>query len=200
MLDFDPIPHVYTWNGVRVPSVTQILAPLTSYDMIPPAVLEHAREEGVQIHRLIELDCAGDLDIDDLPAWISPYWDVWRKFKADTGFNPFASEKRMFHTGLRYAGTCDLVCTLPLLKGVKGLALIDVKRSLYAGDVIGLQLAGYAQQWDEARLHADRIKYRFAFQPRKDGTYRLEEYGDPTDRMTFNALLLVHKWRQAHAK
>lgn len=200
MLEFDPAPHVYRWNGVVVPSVTQVLAPLTDYSMIPADTLERARQEGVQIHKLIELDCKGDLDTDSLPEWILPYWSAWTRFKDESGFEMVASECQMYHHTFQYAGTCDLVGLLPKLKNAKGLALIDVKRSLYGGPVIGLQLAAYADQWDNAPgAKAPRIKHRFAFQPRRDGTYRLEPFIDPADRATFLALLTVFKWRQKHA-
>ena len=201
MLEFDAEKHVYRWNGVRVPNVTSILAPLTDFSMIPPAVLEHARAEGVQIHKMIELDCKDDLVVDALPEWILPYWSAWQKFKAESGFEMVASEEKMYHRRLQYAGTCDLVARLPKLKASKGLSLIDVKRSLYGGPVIGLQLAAYADMWnDSPDTGLVCIKHRFAFQPRKDGTLRLEEYSDPADRMTFNALLTVHKWRTTHGK
>ncbi len=201
MLEFDAERHVYHWNGVRVPNVTSVLAPLTDYSMIPADVLERARAEGVQIHKMIELDAKGDLDTESLPEWIQPYWSAWCRFKDESGFEMVSSEFKMFHKALQYAGTCDLVARLPKLKGMRGLALIDVKRSLYAGPVIGLQLAAYADLWDDAPdTGLPCIKHRFAFQPRKDGTYRLEPFTDPTDRMTFQALLVVHKWRTKHAK
>ena len=200
MLSFDEAAHVYHWDGVRVPNVTSVLSPLTDYSMIPADVLENARAEGVQIHKMIELDAKQDLDVDSLPDWIQPYWKAWQKFKADSGFEMVSSEFRMYHPTMQYAGTCDLVAHLTKLKNAKGYALIDVKRSLYAGPVIGLQLAAYADAWDNDMPRQHRIKHRFAFQPRKDGSYRLEEYTDPTDRMTFQALLTVHKWRTRHAK
>lgn len=200
MLSFNVDQHVYHWNGVRVPNVTSILSPLTDFSKIPPAVLDHARFEGIQIHKMIELDCKSDLDTGSLPAWITPYFCAWQKFKDETGFELIASEQRMYHEVLRYAGTCDLVGRLPKLKGIKGIALLDVKRSLYAGPVIGLQLSAYADQWDQSQGVDGRIRHRFAFQPRKDGTYRLEPFTDPTDRMTFQALLAVQNWRNKHAK
>jgi hypothetical protein len=198
VLEFEPVAHVYRWGGVLVPSVTQVLKPLTDFSMIAVDVLERARAEGVEIHRMIELDCSDNLDSESLPEWIRPYWAAWQKFKVETGFEVVASERQMYHPTLRYAGTCDLVGRVPKISRA-GLALIDVKRSLFAGPVIGLQLAAYAALWD-CQPSLERIKQRFAFQPRKDSTYRLPEFTDTTDRMTFQALLTVHKWRMNHAK
>jgi hypothetical protein len=201
MLSFDEVEHAYHWCGVRVPNVTSVISPLADYSMIPAEILENARAEGVQIHKMIELDAKQDLDIDALPDWIRTYFNAWQQFKDDSGFEMVSSEFRMYHPTHQYAGTCDLVARLPKLKKANtGLCLIDVKRSLYAGPVIGLQLAAYADAWDQSQGLDGRIKHRFAFQPRKDGSYRLEEFNDPTDRMTFNALLTVQKWKSKHAK
>jgi hypothetical protein len=200
VLSFDELSHEYRWNGVRVPNVTSVLKPLSDYSNISPAVLENAREEGVQIHKMIELDLKGDLDIESLPEWIEPYWRAWQQFKIDSGFELVASERRMYHKNLQYAGTCDFVARLPKLKNAnKGLCMVDVKRSLFGGPVIGLQLAAYAEMWDVQNCPHE-IKHRFAFQPRNDGTYRLKKFDDPTDSITFKALLVVHKWRLKNAK
>jgi len=40
---FDPITHKYSLNGQELPSVTQIIKPLTSYDAVPEFLLEKAR-------------------------------------------------------------------------------------------------------------------------------------------------------------
>jgi hypothetical protein len=200
VLSFDELSHEYRWNGVRVPNVTSVLKPLSDYSNISPAVLENAREEGVQIHKMIELDLKGDLDIESLPEWIEPYWRAWHQFKVHSGLRLIASEHRMCHPSLQYAGTCDIVASMPKFKNLnQNFCVIDIKRSLFGGPVIGLQLAAYADLWN-AQKPTQRIKHRFAFQPRKDGTYRLEEFSDPADLMTFQALLVVHKWRLKNAK
>ena len=63
VLTFDPEKHEYRINGVLVPSVSQILAPLYDFSKIPRDVLERKRQIGTAIHKAIELDLLGDLDV-----------------------------------------------------------------------------------------------------------------------------------------
>ena len=201
MLEFNEDRHEYKWNGVIVPSVTQILKPLTDFGRVPPAILEHARQEGVAIHKMVELELDGDLDIHALPPWMSPYYEAWRKFVKDTGFQCVGSEVRLYHHKLSYAGTADLIGEMSNVKGVNGLALIDIKRSLFAGAVIGLQLAGYADAWAaEDLMGIGKIKHRYALQLIHNGTYKLEPFNDPSDSSTFLACLTMHRWREKHNK
>ncbi|MHB0965551.1 MAG: hypothetical protein ACYC36_03765 [Bellilinea sp.] len=197
MLEFNEERHEYRWNGVIVPSVTQILKPLTDFSRISPAILEHARQQGVAIHKMVELELAGDLDISSLPEWMLPYYTAWGKFVAETGFECVASEQQVYHNKLGYAGTVDLVGAM---RGAGGLALLDIKRSLSAGAVIGLQLSGYAQAWDSQDIpgRAHVIKHRYALQLIQNGTYKLEPFNDPSDSSAFLACLTMHRWREKH--
>jgi post-segregation antitoxin (ccd killing protein) len=137
MLTFDEGPHLYRWNGEPVPSVTQIIKPLSSFDHVDPDVLERARQEGVAVHKMVELACRDELDEPGLPEWLRPYLAAWRAFVAETGFVLDASEERVYHLDYRYAGTLDL-------RGrtrVHPRGLFDLKRSFAAGRAIGVQLA-----------------------------------------------------------
>ncbi len=197
-LAFDEAAHRYTWNGREVPHVTGILEPLTeaSLALIPQNVLAFAAEEGKAIHKMVELDCAGTLDLDTLPGWMEKVYAAWLEFKAHSGFSPILSEHKCY-SPMGYAGTLDLLCELPSLTGWKGAVLLDVKRSLFGGPVIGLQLAAY-----ENILRADkampRVKRRGALRLNPDGKLRLEPYDDTSDASAFLALLTIHKWKENH--
>ena len=197
-LTFDESAHRYYWNGKPVPNVTGILAPLTDYSKIPAETLERARQEGTAIHKMVELDCNGDLDVAALPAWMVPAYKGWREFREHSGFEPILNEYRGYHKAFGYAGTLDLLCALPKLKGWKGVALLDVKRSLYAGPVIGLQLSAY-----EAIVTSDKglpkPARRGALRLTPDGKFRLEAYNDAGDFSAFLALLTLKRWKEKHA-
>lgn len=196
-LEFDPVSHTYRVNGVVVPHVTGILSPLVDLSKIPPDALERARQEGVAVHKMVELDCAGTLDVDALPEWMRPVYRAWQEFKAMSGFVPVLSEFQGYSPTFGYAGTLDLVCELPNLRDWPGAALLDVKRSLLAGPVIGLQTAAY-----EALIRSDkampRIRRRGALRLNKDGKLRLEPFDDPSDFTVFSSLLTIHKWKEKH--
>lgn len=190
MLVFDEKAHKYSVDGKELPSVTQVLKPLTDYSVIGAEALEIARQKGIAIHKTIELYCAGDLDEDSLPDWLKPILSAWRLFVANTGFNVEGSEVRLHHPVFGYAGTFDLIGTTPKNKRW----LIDIKRSLYAGRVIGLQLAGYKRTW-EHHNKGQRIDNRFALILQESGQYRLTEFNDAKDDSVFLAALTMHKWR-----
>lgn len=197
-LAFDAEKHEYRLNGALIPHVTGILAPLTDYSRIPAPVLERARQEGRAIHKMVELDCLGTLDVATLPEWMAPAFKAWCDFKAASGFSLVLSEFAGCNPPLGYAGTLDLLCELPRLKGWKGTALLDVKRSLYAGPVIGLQLAAY-RAIVESDKGMPRVSRRGALRIGVDGKFQIEPYDDPTDLATFIALLTLKRWREKHA-
>lgn len=200
MLEFDQAAHRYTWNGEFVPHVTGILSPLTSYDRIPEHVLHHAQQEGIAIHRMVELDCYGDLDIEALPEWLTGHHKAWRLFLDETGFDFIASEHRVFHPQYRYAGTLDLAGYLRRVKRTTGLSIVDVKRSFFAGPAIGSQTAAYTEAWNATHDKRLQAKHRFALQLRPDGTYRLEPFEDPSDFSVFLACLTLRRWKEKHGK
>src|SRR4051812_38380690 len=109
MLTFNEPSHEYFWNGRQVVNVTRVLAPLIDLSRIQADVLENARQEGKAIHRMAELECKGDLNESNLPAWLQPYLQAWRKFMTDSGFEMWSSERRLYNKRYAYAGTPDLV-------------------------------------------------------------------------------------------
>ena len=193
-LTFDGPTHTYYFKGRRVPNVTLALKMLLNYSRIPPDVLERARIEGVHIHRMAELYFKRDLDEDSLPDWLRPRLAALKAFEQETGFVVEATEKRVYHPGHFFAGTLDLAGELSGLKK-KGRAIIDIKRSLYAGPVVGYQTAAYqeAENAERRRTKQPKIQHRFALQLQPNGRYKLTEYGDPGDFHVFLACLTLLK-------
>lgn len=189
-LRFDPVGHVYTVGAQRVPSVTQILAPLVDYSQVPRAVLERARQLGQAVHRMTELYDLDDLDMDDLADELRPYLTAWIKFRAETGFVPETIEKRLYHPALRFAGTPDRSGLINRRR-----AVIDIKKMLYLGPVIGLQLAAYEELFEKNGTH---VEDRYALGLRADGTYRLQPYTDKSDWPVFLSLLTTRNWKEKH--
>lgn len=192
MLTFDEKSHKYWWNDKPVINVTRVLEPLTDYSMIPSDKLETARQKGVAVHKMVELDCKGDLDEEALPDWMRPALAQWRKFVGDTNFEMLESERRVFHPTYEYAGTLDL---LGLMHG--DYVLIDIKRSFFAGPVIGLQTAAYREAYGTQEKGAKTAK-RYALRLNETGPYRLEPFEDKSDFGTFLSLLTIKRWKEKH--
>jgi hypothetical protein len=208
MLTFDEAAHQYFWNGAPVPNVTRIIGHLTDYSHIPADRLEIARQEGVAVHRMAELHFHNDLDLAGLYSdpgrvWLAPHYEALMRFIDETGFECWAAEKRMYHLGLGYAGTPDLIGLAKKLTTIKGPALFDIKRSFFGGPAIGLQLVGYRRTWNDVEAKKDKsIRIpdgnRLALQLRKDGTYRIQQFEDVDDDVAFLACLQQHHWRAKH--
>ena len=147
------------------------------------------------MHRMVELFIHDDLDEGALPAWLKPRLAAYQKFLTDTGFSCEASEHLVYHIAHEYAGRLDLIGTMN-----GDISVIDIKRSLFAGPAIALQLAAYQEAENDARKRAKlpKAKRRYALQLRANGRYKLEPYEDQTDFAVFLAFLTAYKWRQQH--
>lgn len=212
-LEFDPVRHAYTLNGLPVPSVTRVISPLNEFStFIREGTLAKAAERGTAVHFATEMHDQAFLDDlngsepppaapellwrpeDETPV-VLPYMEAWRQFLADTAFEVHAIEERTFSGRHRYAGTID---RLGVLNGQR--CVIDIKTSSAIGPQVGIQLAAYQGAANERRPMAERYRKRFACQLRRDGSYRLEEFRDSADWSVFLALLQLHNWRLRYRK
>lgn len=190
MLTFDEPSHTYRVNGKVIPSVTQILAPLVDYSMINPATMAAAQELGTLVHLTTEMHDLGTLDESDLDPILQPYLDAWKAFRHECDFVPSTVEERMYHPKFHYCGTSDRT---GMVRGKK--AVLDIKKMMTLGPVIGIQLAAYLQMHN---LSGAELTHRYALGLRPDGTYRLQEYADPSDLAAFMSLLTIKNWKEKH--
>lgn len=196
MIRFDEATHTYMdGDGVILPSVTQILAPLTCLDDIPKAVLERKARLGTAVHSATELFDLDDLDESCLHPEVAPYLDGWKRFREDTGFAPALIERRVHHRSLGYAGTLDRIGTM----GTTAV-LIDIKTSATLYPSYGPQLWAYqeALKCDPNYTGPTELQ-KHCLQLTPDGKYKLSpQYNDPADWRVFVALLTVRNWRMKH--
>lgn len=185
MLKFDAATHTYSWNGITIPSVTQVLGQLVDLSMIPRDVLERKRQIGQWVHAAIELDLNDDLDEESIDDEWRGYFDGWRKFKAESGFVMQEAEQQVFSPKFGYAGTLDLLGELPKL----GQALIDTKCTAMLYPTVGPQTAAYAEARGVTKAG------RFALQLKPNGTYNLHPCKDRSDFGVFTAALTLFNWR-----
>lgn len=197
-LEFDPLAHVYTLDGDRVPSVTGVLkaAGLIDFSHIPSATLEAARTRGTVVHQAIHFFNERDLDVGafvrDFPSYRA-YLTAWMQFCASREFVSVLCEHRIASRRYRVAGTLDC---LGLLDGSP--VLLDFATGDPGEAAKDLQTAAYAliaREWaDEDPALADFMGRhpairRYGVALRSDGSFRLEPYTDPTDTRHFLTLL-----------
>lgn len=108
---FEESTHTYTLDGVVIPSVTEICAPITSGKYPPVGVVQQAAARGTRVHELCAL-----YDMDALPGEIEAelvgYVKAWAAFCRD--YKPVWKhiELPLYGspgTGLPFAGTLDRI-------------------------------------------------------------------------------------------
>ncbi len=83
---FDEKTHTYWLNGEKIPSVSQILSPMSRdiYKYIDKDVLENAARRGREVHKMIELTLKGyDINFNDYNRDTIPYYQAfldWKRF------------------------------------------------------------------------------------------------------------------------
>lgn len=194
--EFDEMTHTYRHNGQVIPSVTQILKPISeaSYRSIPKSILETAAHLGTAVHAAIELHLNDDLDETSLlPEWL-PYFEAYKKF-IET-FNPkvIGVEARLACS--QFAGTIDLVCEIK-----NEFWIIDWKTSNKIMPQTALQTAAYEWLFFNSDLWKKDLRLkRAAVQLKDNGEFEFHHYYDPKDYEVFNYLLKIKQWMQENVR
>lgn len=145
VIEFNEAGHIYTVNGVRYPSVTEIIGRyLDPYGGVPRAVLENAGKFGNAVDLMFQMFLSGELDEDNLDeglrgclAAIKYSFPVLECYR---GKGTYKLQSRMADTFFKFAGTPDLIIEpVPRLSVI----LIDVKSRPYIPATDILQLYGY---------------------------------------------------------
>lgn len=136
MLEFNKDLHQYTFNGEILPSVSQVMSPLSSikYGSIDPSVLEKARVRGTGVHEAIDNYLTFGI-IDDQYA---DYVEQFKTWINKSGMVVLANEYIV--TNGSYCGTVDLVVSDRYGK----VYVVDMKvTSKIHDDLLGVQLYAY---------------------------------------------------------
>jgi hypothetical protein len=199
-MEFNEAEHRYMLDGVELPSVSRIMAPITelAFAKIPRATLERKIAIGHAVHLASTFIDADALDEDSVDPAISGYLDGYRLFLQEKRPTYRLSETRLAHPLYRYAGTPDRLATIDGLTGP-----LDLKSTVELYPHVGIQLAGYELLLESNGFLADVREgqfARFALQLTPDGKYRLRAYESTFDAPAFMGLLAVHRWSSQHGK
>lgn len=188
--------HQYLQDGVRVPSVTQILqaAGLVDYSHIPESVLDHKAEIGTAAHAAAHFLDEGDLNWATVDGEVEPYVRGWEKFLGETGFVPRMIEQRGIATlrGMRFGYTLDRE---GILNGRD--TLIELKCTAGIEVSWGPQTAAYETA---LRLQDGKARPRIVVHLHKDASYSLIPLNDLDDYKVFEWALGIESWKRAKGK
>lgn len=108
---FDETTHTYTLDGVVIPSVTEICAPITCGKYPPVGVVQQAAARGTRVHELCALY---DMDAlpDEIEAGLVGYVKAWAAFCRD--YKPVWTHIEFplygeIDSGQPFAGTLDRI-------------------------------------------------------------------------------------------
>lgn len=183
---FDPESHVYTLDGLRLPSVTGILGWWLD---IPYPDSPH-KERGKLVHNALHLYETGRLDVTRSGDGIKYYVESYEKVLCNFPFQWVndLSEQPLYHPTLLYAGTPDRIgeCW-------GEVCLADLKTGdSDTGRTPALQTAGYAAL---AFPKNPQVVKRYRIQLFSDGRAgQVTAYEDPDDVGAFLALLKIYSW------
>lgn len=175
--------HTYEVDGVKVPSVSEIIRFISreEYGDVNQYALDNAAERGTNIHKACEqLIKFGDAEISEN---IAGYIKAFVKFCKDHVCDFLHTEKALACAD--YAGTIDAIGTID-----GELSIIDFKSSsVVKKTLVKAQLNGYNKLIVE-NLKLD-IKKLYCLQLMPNENYRL--YPVAIDSTEFNACLAIHK-------
>lgn len=174
-IQFEPEQHIYTLRGMRLPSVTQIMEPMSLmlYKDVPLDVLQAAADRGTRAHEQISNYVLYGIMEEDTDT--APYIQAFLDFEKDYRPSWVASEYRTYHKIMRYAGTLDLLGYIQPDDDT-GVDLIDLKcTSIFHPIMLSTQLSGYKEA---VRSHGVKTRRQYGLQLLKNGKYRFEEIPD----------------------
>lgn len=190
MIEFDPVAHRYTADGVTIPSVTSIIKDLGLLPWYPEDPKYRAR--GDAVHLACELFDTDVLDRDTTDPAILQYLAGYETFKSESGFHPLHLEQVVYSQKHSFAGTMD---RYGLLDGEP--VILDIK----SGEVpssTALQTAGYAVAWQEQT--GIQCLRRVGLRLYPDGRYSTKEWRGVDDQFTFLACLRVWRWKSTKGR
>ena len=184
VLEFDEQKHEYNVLGTKLPSVTEIIGPLTyTKYKIDAGVIEQAAHKGAMTHELTAAYDRGDLEDDSsIPADGAMYYKAWKDFCHD-----YQVEWKYIELPLACASFAGTVDRIGMIDGK--LVVVDIKTtsSMDRASKIALvtQLHGYSVLCRENDIPVDFFS-AVGVQLKKDGTYTVHEIEKISQKYQFN--------------
>ena len=188
-LQFDDSKHIYTLNGLEIPSVTTIMKPLSNaeYKGISENVLNRAAEKGTAVHNAAEN--WAKFQIEDIEPEYKGYFDAFLSWWEEKKPVMVGSEVRLYHKIMRYAGTADLIAWID-----GELTLVDYKTTSKLIEMnCGVQLEAYSKA---LASHGIEVQGKRILHLKKDGKYAEMKFRSPDTRRwtVFGALKTVYDY------
>lgn len=200
-IDFDEEKHEYRVDGKKVPSVSEILAPLSEdrYSELNPAVLRQAALRGSAVHEATEIiDYGGEPEQDpELMGYVNAYVEFlrtyfpeWEMIERIVPMYRYLPEGYPDSENVLYCGTVDRYGTIDKKKcvvDIKTYASMNTDALISASCQTALYRAALWEQSEEI------IIKRYVLHLKKDGSYRLIDLDKFDRERGFNSLDVAWK-------
>ena len=184
-LTFNEVGHVYSWHGRPVIGVTSVLQAVGLVDT--RWFTEEAALRGTYVHEATALFDRNQLNESTLDPALVPYMEAYKKFLADTRFEPVLIEEALYSEVYKFSGTMDRTGNLN-----NRYILLDIKTGAVP-KWITWQTAAYQHLVSQI----GQVHERYSLQLKEDGTYRLSEpITDPMHWHEFLAMLTVYNCKK----
>jgi len=201
MLHFEEDEHIYRWNGIIVPSVTQALqewvkVKLGRYDYYVHTIkgtavnavdFEAAGDFGTAVHRACHYIMLDQLDWATVDDALIPCLVQFEQWIEDFKFKPEYIEHQMYSKKLGYAGTADIRGTILNNK----IVLPDIKTGIYS--MVGPQTAAYEELFKETERKRKAAERYVLYLPKDGSKYKFEPVKAQGDWRFF--LNRLSQWR-----
>lgn len=184
MLTFNKQLHEYKYDGVVLPSVTQILenVGLSDFSAVNSRVMQIAQERGSFVHLATQLFDQGELDESTVDPELSGYLDGWKAFVSDFKPKFTAIEKMICNLDFGFAGTLDRIAVIKRKK-----TLIDIKTGVKS-KAHEVQHGGYSL--------IEPVNAAWTVYLSQNGKYTVEIHDLPRAKRTFLAALTIYKYKK----
>lgn len=190
-IEFNEKDHIYTKNGIVLPSVTQIMQPLYEavYGKADMNASDNGKSKGKEIHRAIDDYC--DFGIIDISEEYRPYLDNFIRYIDEHQYEIVASEVMLYHPVYNYAGTIDIIVTDK--KGEYGL--IDNKTGDLQPKLHAVQLQAYTDLWLANKMPEIAFKVALGLSDKGYKEHKYDKY-DTKAKSVFDACYKIYKYRK----
>lgn len=194
-LEFDEVSHNYTVNGVLLPSVTEIVSPVTySKYSVANNVVEQAAYRGTMVHQMCADYDLGIIDDEyEVETELAGYLAAWMSFCRD--FTPEWEYVECKMAANDCAGTVDRI---GIIDGRRVIVDIKTSASMDRAAKVSLCAQIYGYDWlavlnDIKDTHpADSM----GVQLKKDGTYTVHLVRSIEAKYAFNAAELWQRLKE----
>lgn len=191
----DEATHIYTLDSIKIPSVSQVLKAAGLKD-ISQFCTQEDLIRGTYVHKAIHLYETTGLDESTVDPIIRPYFDAYLKFRKETGYEPMASEQKVYSTRYRYAGRLD---SEGMFK--ERFTIVDYKTGSEFHPADAIQVKAYKEARNETIQDRKlKAKDRLIVRLDKDGSYYLppEKFYGKNDFNVFLSALTLYNWKEMH--